>query len=137
MKLTNIYVFRVKPDQELSEAILKYCQAKKISSAIVFSIIGSAKNVELGFLKKLPGKFIKKKFQGPLEIVNGSGTIAQKGDQTLLHAHIQISSEKKSIGGHLISAKIFSTAEVVIGEVDQAIKRVNDKYTGLNELKIE
>ena len=137
MKLTNIYVFRVKPDQELSEATLEFCQAKKIRSAVIISIIGSAKNVELGFLKKLPGKFIKKKFLGPLEIVQGSGTIAVKDNQTILHAHIQISSEKKSIGGHLVSAKIFSTAEVVIGEVDQAIKRVNDKYTGLNELKIE
>lgn len=130
----KVYVFRVKPKEELNQAILDFCRKNKIKSAVVLSIIGSLNSAELGFLKKLPGKYISKKFLGPLEIVSGAGTVAQKAGETILHLHLQISNEKKAIGGHLISGEIFSTAEVVLGETKQIIKRKYDNYTGLNEL---
>ena len=43
---------------------------------MVTGIIGSLQSVKLGFLKELPGKYITKELQGPLEIVSAQGTIA-------------------------------------------------------------
>jgi len=135
MKLSQIYVFRVKPDEELIYSISQYCKSNRITSGVVISIIGSLSSVKLGFLKELPGKYITRDIQGPLEIVSAQGTIAIYQNEFALHIHILVSDENHAIGGHLTEAHIFSTAEVVIAQLDQQISRRFDDYTGLKELK--
>jgi predicted DNA-binding protein with PD1-like motif len=131
----KVHIFRVKPGQKLNHEVLDYCQKNNITSGIILSLLGSLNNVELGFLKELPGKYIAKKFSGPLEIVSGTGSIAKKDREIITHIHLTISDEIKAVGGHLIEGEIFSTAEVVIGEIEDQIERYMDHYTGLNELK--
>ena len=135
MKLSQIYVFRVKPDEELIYSISQYCKSNRITSGVVISITGSLQSVKLGFLKELPGKYITKDFQGPLEIVSAQGTVATYQNEFTLHIHILVSDENHATGGHLNEAKVFSTAEVVIAQLDQQIPRRFDDYTGLKELK--
>lgn len=73
-------------------------------------------------------------YGGPLEIVCGQGSIALKGNGVLAHVHIQLADLKGCYGGHLVEATVFSTAEVVLGELDYQLRRDLDKHTGLNEL---
>lgn len=134
-KIIKIHVFRLKPGAKLAEGILEFCRKNQVKSGVVLSLIGSLSSAEIGYLKKLPGKFIAKKYRGPLELVSGSGTLAQLNQETLLHIHIVIATEKNVIAGHLSEAQIFSTAEVVLAELDTIIHRQKDPYTGLNELK--
>ena len=131
----KIHIIRIKPDQQIVDEILRYCEDKGIKSGVIISLVGSLKDVNLGFLKELPGKYISKKIEGPLEIVSGTGTIALKDGEVVLHIHIVISDEKGAVGGHLVSGTIFSTAEVVIGELNEQLERYKDDFTGLNELK--
>ncbi len=135
MNTNKTHLFRVKPDKELVESISEYCKSNGITSGIVTGIIGSLRSVKLGFLKELPGKYITKDFQGPLEIVSAQGTVGECENELALHIHILISDEDRAVGGHLNEGKIFSTAEVVITETDQQITRKLDDYTGLKELQ--
>jgi predicted DNA-binding protein with PD1-like motif len=132
---TKIHILRVKPGEDLFQTIFEFCEKRKITSAVILSLLGSLSSINLGILKKLPGKFISKKIKGPLEIGCGTGTIATKGGKIILHIHLVISDEKKAVAGHLIEGKIFSTAEVIIGEIKEKLVRYKDKFTGLNELK--
>ena len=134
MKTVETYVFRVKPDQELAEAVKNYCKQNNISSAVITGIIGSLRSVELGFLKELPGKYITRKFEGPIEIVAAQGSIALCEEELIAHVHLLISDEKNAVGGHLVTGTIFSTAEVVLQELDGQLRRKTDDYTGLKEL---
>lgn len=129
------HIFRVKPDQELLGSVQAFCEKNGITSGIITGIIGSLNSAKLGFLKELPGKYISKEFKGPLEIVAAQGSIALYEGEPVLHIHMLVSDENRAIGGHLIEAKIFSTAEVVIQELDEQIERKTDSYTGLKELK--
>ncbi|MFC1905762.1 PCC domain-containing protein [Chloroflexota bacterium] len=74
------------------------------------------------------------KYQGPLEIVFAQGSITLKDTSLIIHIHMQICRQDGCYGGHLASAKIFSTAEVAIMELDYQLHRQFDSYTGLNEL---
>ena len=130
----KVHVFRVKPDQELPDAIADYCQSNNVTSGVVLGIIGSLKNARLNYLMELPGKYVPVDYSGPLEIISAQGTVALKDDETIIHVHIQLSSQEGCYGGHLAGATVFSTAEVVIGELDYQIWRYEDDYTGLNEL---
>jgi len=131
----KVHVFRVKPGQELVGEIAGYCRSQGMSSGVVIGIIGSAVSVSLNFLKELPGKYEMEEFRGPLEIVGAQGSVALKGSDIVVHVHMQVCSQNGCQGGHLAEARIFSTAEVVIGELDYQLKRYLDDYTGLNELQ--
>lgn len=132
--LKKIHVFRVKPGQELLVEIMKYCHQNGITSGIVMGIIGSAASIRINYLKELPGKYVPQDYQGPLEIVAAQGSVALKGNEIIVHIHIQVAKEDGCFGGHLAEARVFSTAEVVIGELNFQLSRYADDYTGLNEL---
>ncbi len=130
----KVHVFRVKPGQELLGEITRYCREHSISSGVVIGIIGSVERARLNFLMELPGKYESVDYSGPLEIVCAQGSVAQQSDSSIIHIHIQLSRQDICRGGHLAEATVFSTAEVVIGELDQQLRRRSDSYTGLNEL---
>ncbi len=130
----KVHVFRVKPGQELLGEITRYCREHNISSGVVIGIIGSVESARLNFLTELPGKYESVDYSGPLEIVCAQGSVAQQSDRPIIHIHIQLSRQDICRGGHLAEATVFSTAEVVIGELDQQLRRRSDIYTGLNEL---
>ena len=131
----KVHVFRVKPDQELASEIARYCHQNEISSGVVIGIIGSVRSARLNFLTELPGKYVSEDYTGPLEIVGAQGSVALKDGETIIHVHIQLSGRDMCRGGHLAEARIFSTAEVVIGELDYQLHRYADDFTGLNELQ--
>jgi predicted DNA-binding protein with PD1-like motif len=133
----KIHVFRVKPDQERPTEILAYCRQNSITTGVVIGLIGSLKNARLNYLVELPGKYVPIDYSGPLEIVSAQGSVALKDGEIILHMHIQLSSQEGCYGGHLAGATVFSTAEVVIGELDRQLQRYSDDYTGLNELMAE
>ncbi len=132
----RIHVFRVKPKQELATEIKKYCIQHGITSAVVIGIIGSAENARLSYLKELPGVYETVEYTGPLEIICAHGSVALKDSEAIVHIHIQLGGRNGCYGGHLVETTVFSTAEVVMGELEQQLIRYADSYTGLNELKL-
>jgi predicted DNA-binding protein with PD1-like motif len=132
----KIHVFRVKPKGELLAEITNYCRDHQVTSGIVLGIIGSAESAKLNYLVELPGKYQSMDYNGPLEIVCAQGSVALKVETLIVHIHIQLSTQDMCFGGHLAQAIVFSTAEVVIGELDYQLHRQPDDYTGLNELVV-
>lgn len=130
----KIHVFRIKPGQELLTEIMNYCRLNSVTSGVVTGIIGSVSSARLNYLKELPGKYAAENYQGPLEIVAAQGSITVKDSEIIVHIHLQLASQKACFGGHLAEAVIFSTAEVVIGELNTQLTRYTNSYTGLNEL---
>ncbi|MFC2025527.1 PPC domain-containing DNA-binding protein [Chloroflexota bacterium] len=130
----KVHVFRVKPKQELLGTITRYCREHNITSAVVIGIIGSVERARLNFLMSLPGKYESVDYPGPIEIVCAQGSVALREDSLIVHIHIHLSGQELCRGGHLAEATVFSTAEVVIGELDYQLYRQLDEYTGLSEL---
>jgi len=130
----KVHVLRVKPGQELVTEITRYCGEQGITSGVVTGIIGSVERARLNFLMELPGKYDSIEYAGPLEIVCAQGSVALLENSPIIHIHIQLSGKNMCRGGHLAEAVIFSTAEVVIGELEYQLRRQSDSYTGLNEL---
>ena len=134
MVFQKVRVFRIKPGQELLGGIADYCREHNITSAVIIGIIGSVTRARLNFIMSLPGNFESVDYTGPLEIVAAQGSVASKAGSPIIHIHVQLSGKDICRGGHLAEAIIFSTAEVVIAELDYQLHRQSDSYTGLNEL---
>lgn len=122
--------FRLKSGQLLKEEIEE--RAKDIGAGVLLSIVGALENANLRMAGATPDDQDVRNFEGPFEIVSGTGTISQDA----CHMHISVSDrEGKVIGGHLKEGcRVGVTTEVVIGIFDGiSYDRTFDKDTGFKE----
>ena len=123
------FALRLRPKQELKRELVKFTKEKQISAGIVLTCVGSLKKAVL----RLADESVKE-YNDKFEIVSLVGTLSQDG----VHLHISISdSQGKTIGGHLKEGIIYTTAEIIIGEIDGIkFSREQDEETGFRELAI-
>lgn len=125
----RVYALRLRPGQDLRQELWKFTAEKQLKAGFIMTCVGSLQQTELR-LANQPGY---SKFSGHQEIVSLVGTLSTHGS----HVHLSVSdSTGKTIGGHLVEGcKIYTTAEIVIGEAtDLTFKREIDPQTTYDEL---
>ena len=140
--LVVAYPIRLKPGEDLVSAMEKAAisamEKSGTTSAFVLTAVGSLESVTLRMANasKDDGDFVNelKEWKARLEIVSLSGTFSPDGK----HLHMSVSDEKGNVfGGHLVSGKIFTTLELVIGAIlDVNFSRTQDPATGYKELVV-
>ncbi|HEY5969765.1 MAG TPA: PPC domain-containing DNA-binding protein [Chitinophagaceae bacterium] len=131
MDNNKVYVFRLKPGEDLRNSIEAIVKEKNIEAGWINTCVGSLTDYTIRFANQLEGI----RGSGHFEIVSLTGTVSVSG----CHLHISISdSEGKTIGGHLLEGcKIYTTAEIVIGSTTAyEFKREKDGTTDWEELQV-
>jgi predicted DNA-binding protein with PD1-like motif len=128
---------RILEGEDLAEAIKKRVEESGIKAGVFF-LIGSLKNVVLGYLRS--GKYEYIRLDGPLEIASCIGNIAvdEKGE-VVIHAHVVVSGEKgEAFGGHLMDdSYVGATAELVMIEgAGVNLQKIFDEKTKLRLWKL-
>jgi predicted DNA-binding protein with PD1-like motif len=136
------FPLRLKPGDDLVSSMEEHAiSAMKNSgttSSFVLTAVGSLENVALRMANACnqDGDFVNeiKEWNERLEIVSMTGTFSLNGK----HLHMSVSDGQGHVyGGHLVSGKIFTTLELVIGVIlDVDFSRVQDPDTGFKELDI-
>jgi len=112
----RMYFSRISESEDLAEAIKRRVDESGIRAGI-FILIGTLKDVVLGYYKNGQYEFIR--LDGPLEIGSCMGNIAvdEKGE-VMIHAHVVVSNEKgEAFGGHLMKGShVNATAELMMIE---------------------
>jgi hypothetical protein len=125
-------VVRLDDGDELVSSLKGVCEKEGVKSAFV-SGIGAARRAEIAHYDTKEKKYNVKRFEGMLEIVSLSGNIAMLDGKSAAHLHIAISRHDYStISGHLMSAEIYPTCEILILPYSVQIERKHDEKTGLN-----
>src|SRR6187200_2344706 len=106
----KVYVFRLKPGEDLRKSIEAIVKEKNIEAGWINTCVGSLTDYTIRFANQQQGTH----GSGHFEIVSLTGTVSVNGS----HLHISISdSTGKTIGGHLLEGCIvYTTAEIIIGE---------------------
>lgn len=128
------FTFRLKPGEYLKEEIEKAVLEKDIKAGILLSIVGGLEKAVLRMPGSKPENQMVKEWDGPFEIVSGTGTLSKNG----CHIHIALSDQNGNvIGGHLKDGCVVKyTAEIVLGVFEDVVyERKLDKATGFNELE--
>ena len=131
MDNNKVYVFRLKPGEDLRKSIEAIVKEKNIEAGWINTCVGSLTDYTIRFANQRKGTH----GSGPFEIVSLTGTVSVGGS----HLHISISdSTGKTIGGHLLKGcKIYTTAEIVIGATSAyEFKRMKDGTTEWEELQV-
>ena len=94
--------------------------------------IGAINQVELGFYNLESKAYKRKSFNDDYELTSLMGNITLKDQVPFVHIHINMSDDNfKVLGGHLFSAVIAASAEVIILLDNKSIKRKIDQNSGL------
>ena len=129
------HALRLHPGDELFGALKKYCTDNNIKAAYIATCVGSlqACTLRLANTDHRPNEI--RTYNQRFEIVSVVGTISTAG----AHVHLGLADASGAgVGGHLISATVFTTAEIVLGEVPCiTFDRQFDDATGFKELVVQ
>ena len=126
------YAIRLAPHQDLKKELLSFAAKHKIKAGFIATCVGSLEQVSLRMANQEKGEILL----GHNEIVSLTGTLSDSS----AHLHLSVSdSTGRTIGGHLLEgALIYTTAEIVIGELeDLEFERTTDLTYGYKELSVK
>jgi len=128
----KFHALRLRPHQDIKEAITTFAKENKIKAGAIVSCAGSLEQYNIRFANEPDGTFAK----GFFEIVSLSGTF----NDTSSHIHISVSDKKgATVGGHLMNNNlVYTTAELVVVELtDVEFVRETDPMYGYQELVVK
>jgi uncharacterized protein len=127
----RFWALRLQPGQDLRVELGRFARAKQLRAAFIASCAGSCTRTSIRYANQ-PGASVR---EGHFEIVSLTGTLAANG----MHVHASFAdSTGATFGGHLMDGSlVYTTAEIVIGEISRAaFARETDPTFGWKELAV-
>lgn len=101
-----------------------------------FTAIGAFSGAELGYFDWEKKDYERIPVREQVEVLSLIGDIAFEGDKPKIHAHVVLGRRDGSTcGGHLLSARVRPTLEVIIETSPAHLRRVHDPVSGLALIK--
>jgi predicted DNA-binding protein with PD1-like motif len=134
-RFNNVYAVRLDKGEEIIETLKNFCGYNQITLAWV-SGIGAVNRVTLGLFETKPKRYVGEELTGDFEITSLSGNITAMNKEVYLHLHATVSDlQHKTYGGHLTSAVVSATAELIVVSVEGLVERKFSQEIGLNLLE--
>jgi uncharacterized protein len=103
-----------------------------------FTAIGAFQTAELGFFDYDIKDYKKIDVPEQVEVLSLLGDIALFGNESKVHAHVVLGKyDGNAIGGHLMSAIVHPTLEVILEETSGYLQRKMDRETWLPLIVID
>ncbi|XP_065567958.1 bifunctional protein GlmU-like [Artemia franciscana] len=131
----KVFAVRFEPGENLSQKLKEFVKENGLKSAFVLTCVGSLTRATLRLATNSEGENKVITLSEKLEIVSLVGTLS--GGEG--HLHISLGrADGTTISGHVFGdLDVYTTAEVVIGEIDDLIfNRKFDENTGFPELVV-
>lgn len=121
---------------DVMNCINEFAQKKDLSIS-QFTAIGAFSDALLAFFNFETKDYNHLPVYGQTEVLTFNGNITLTEDNNIqIHAHTVLGkSDGSTVGGHVLSATVHPTLEIIITETPVYLKRQHDKETGLQLLK--
>ncbi len=134
-KFGNKYIIRIDKGEEVVDTLKKFCVDNKIRLGTITGL-GATNKVTIGLFEAQSKKYFSKELIGNHEIAPLYGNITTMNGEIYLHLHVNLGNEEhKSFAGHLNSAFVSATVEVIIDSIEGEVERNFSDEIGLNLLK--
>ncbi|MBI4216240.1 MAG: DNA-binding protein [Chloroflexi bacterium] len=130
-ELENAYLVRLERGESFHEALGRFLKERGLASGRL-SAIGALSEINLGFYHLKEKRYSYRRVEA-VEAVSLLGNIALLEGEPVVHAHAAVSLPDFSLlGGHLESATVGATLEVMVEPAGGAVSRRHDAGIGLN-----
>ena len=124
-------LLRLERGEEIVEQITNFLQAEDIRAGSIVCL-GAASHVKLRYYSMKDKQYHGGEFEGEFEIASLNGNISTMDSKIWPHIHIVLAdTEYQCFGGHLESAIVGVTCEIVIDPIGEEVSREFDEETGL------
>ena len=131
-KFGSKYIVRIDRGEEILASLKKLCGQEKIALAEV-KALGAVDDFNVGLFDVAEKKYHVNHFEFPAEIVSLWGTITTKDGEFYQHIHLSAGNKDGQVfGGHLNSARVSATCEMIIDVIDGVVERKFSEDVGLN-----
>ena len=122
---------------EILSSLKSIAQTEKLAGSS-FKAIGALSDVELGWFNWEARKYqTAVKLHEQVELLSLIGDIALKDGEPQVHAHLVIGRQDGSAhGGHLLSATVRPTCELVITESPEHLQKEIDPESGIALIRL-
>jgi len=136
-KFGNKYILRLEQGEEVVTKLKEFCKEQNIKLGWIKGI-GAVNKVKIGIFKVDEKVYYTKELRGDYEITSLLGNISTMDGEVYLHLHINLSDDEyKTYGGHLDSAIISATGELVIEAIDGIVDREFNQDIGISLFKFD
>ena len=113
-KNKNHILLRLENGDEIMNSITEIAVKENINFASITGI-GAVNNVEIGLFDFKSKQYKRDRLDGEYELTSLLGNVSMKDRKQFVHIHVNISDQNyKVFGGHLFSANITATGEIII-----------------------
>lgn len=131
-KVNGRWLVRIERGEEIVETLTQFLKEHTITAGSITGI-GAVDRAELRYYSMEDKAYHNREFIGEYEILALNGNISVLESGIWPHIHIVLSdTEFHCLGGHLDSAMVSVTCEVMIDPIDLHLQRDFDDETGLN-----
>lgn len=131
----NKVVLRLNKGEEVVESLKNLCKEQSIRLGSV-SGVGAVNKATIGLFEAGAKKYHSTEVTGDMEIASLVGNVSEMNGEVYLHLHIVLTNnDYHAFGGHLNSAFISCTGEIVIDVIDGQVDRAFSEEIGLNLIK--
>ncbi len=118
------------------EGLTRFAEQQNLSGA-GFTAIGAFSEAMLGYFDWDKKDYERIPVREQVEVLALVGDVAvEEGNRKKLHAHVVLGRrDGAACGGHLLSAKVRPTLEVILTESPGYLQRVHDPATGLTLIR--
>lgn len=128
----NKIVARIDRGEEILEQVKIIALREHVLLADIRAI-GATDHFTVGVYSVSEQKYHANEFRGDFEIVSLTGSINTMNGEFYAHMHMSAGNDRGEVfGGHLNSAFVSATCEMVISIIDGLVDRRHDEETGLN-----
>ena len=131
----NDIVLRLDPGEEITACVLDLAKKENITCAEV-SAIGATNDFTVGVFNLNKKSYdLFRHNDGNYEIASLTGSFSTMNGEPYQHLHMVCAGGDGTVAaGHLISAVISLTAEIMIRVIDMKAERVKNPEIGINQL---
>lgn len=120
--------------EEIIAALAQFGEREEVHWG-AFEAIGMVEDVEIGYYDLESREYVLRQEAGPFEVVSFKGNISEFNETPIVHAHAALARCDETfemIGGHVRSASVAASLEMILWLVSQPLIREFDDETGLN-----
>ena len=128
----NKYFVRIDRGEEIMSTLKEFCEQEKISLAEV-KALGAIDDFNVGLFDVEEKKYHANHFTFMAEIVSLWGTVTTMNGKAYLHIHLSAADKNGHVfGGHLNSARVSATCEMIVDVSGGTVERKFSEDVGLN-----
>ena len=133
-RFNNKIVVRIDRGEEIVSKLNEVCVKENIKLASV-NAIGATDDFTVGVYKPSEKLYTSCRFTGDYEIISLIGTVTTDDGKPYIHLHMCAGEGDKMVGGHLNSATVSVTCEMVLDVIDGSVGRYMDENIGIKLFK--